>query len=178
MIPATMKGVLILAAAATVVSAQAPQPPLPLPPPPALQNYKLVTAERLKRPEDGDWLMVRRTYDGWGYSPLDQITTANVAKLQPVWMMSTGMNNGHQAPPYVNNGVMFVSTSYNQLIAINATTGAELWRYRSPSPPDARVSKPVNRGPPLYADKVFLALGEAVLVAIDAKSGKELWRTQ
>lgn len=152
------------------------QPP-PKPTPKVLDHYKAVTADRLKHPEDSDWLMVRRTYDGWGYSPLDQITSANVARLQPVWMMSTGMNNGHQAPPYVNNGVMFVSTSYNQLIAINAKTGDELWRYRSPSPPDARVSKPVNRGPALYGDKVFLALGEAVLVAIDAKSGKELWRT-
>jgi len=152
------------------------QPP-PKPTPKLLEQYKAVTADRLKHPEDSDWLMVRRTYDGWGYSPLDQITTANVARLQPVWMMSTGMNNGHQAPPYVNNGVMFVSTSYNQLIAIDAKTGDELWRYRSPSPADARVSKPVNRGPALFGDKVFLALGEAVLVAIDAKSGKVLWRT-
>jgi alcohol dehydrogenase (cytochrome c) len=154
-----------------------PVQPAAMPPSKLLTNYKPVTAHRLKHPEDGDWLMVRRTYDGWGYSPLDQITPANVARLQPVWMMSTGMNNGHQAPPYVNNGVMFVSTSYNQLIAIDAKTGDELWRYRSPSPPDARVSKPVNRGPALYGDRVFLALGEAVLVAIDAKSGKEIWRT-
>jgi len=101
------------------------QPPA-APPPALLQNYKLVTADRLTHPEDSDWLMVRRTYDGWGYSPLDQITPANVARLQPVWMMSTGMNNGHQAPPYVNNGVMFVSTPYNQLIAINARSGQEL----------------------------------------------------
>src|SRR6266487_3303139 len=133
---------------------------IPVQPPPAapsklLQMYKPVTAHRLKEPEDGDWLMVRRTYDGWGYSPLDQITTATVKRLQPVWLRSTGMNNGHQAPPIVNNGVMFVATSYNQVIALNARTGEELWRYRSPSPPDARVSKPVNRGVALYGDKVF-----------------------
>jgi len=152
------------------------QPP-PAPPSPTLQTYKPVTSQRLTHPEDGDWLMVRRTYDGWGYSPLEQITSANVKRLQPVWVMSTGMNNGHQAPPFVNNGVMFVATSYNQVIALNAKTGAELWRYRSPSPPDARVSKPVSRGVALYGDKVFFALGEAVLVAIDAKTGKEVWRT-
>src|SRR5688500_8771561 len=70
-----------------------PQPPSPAPPA-ALQNYPLVSAERLKRPADGEWLMVRRTYDGWGYSPLDQINTANVTRLQPVWTFSTGMNNG------------------------------------------------------------------------------------
>jgi len=152
------------------------QPPA-APPPAVLQSYQPVTDDRLLHPEDRDWLMVRRSYDGWGYSPLSQITPANVKRLQPVWLLSTGMNNGHQAPPIVNNGVMFVATSYNQVIALNAKTGQELWRYRSPSPPDARVSKPVNRGVALYGDKVFFALGEAVLVAIDAKTGKEVWRT-
>ena len=64
-----------------------PQSPLPLPQSPlpqipaALANYPSVTAERLKNPADGDWLMIRRTYDGWGYSPLDQITPANAEKL-------------------------------------------------------------------------------------------------
>src|SRR5438874_1122384 len=92
------------------------QPPA-APPSMLLQHYKPVTADRLKHPDDGDWLMVRRTYDGWGYSPLDQITPATVGRLRPVWLMSTGMNNGHQAPPVVSNGVMFVATSYNQLMA-------------------------------------------------------------
>ena len=54
------------------------QPPPPAPIPAILQNYQPVTAARLKNPEDGNWLMIRRTYDGWGYSPLDQITPANV----------------------------------------------------------------------------------------------------
>ena len=61
----------------------APPPPMPA----VLQNYQPVTAERLKNPEDGNWLMIRRTYDGWGYSPLDQITPANVARLKPVWVL-------------------------------------------------------------------------------------------
>src|SRR5881397_3668317 len=93
----------------------AQQPPAQPAEPPArvaavLENYKPVTADRLKKPEDGDWLMVRRTYDGWGYSPLEQITTKNVEKLQPVWSFSTGVLSGHEAPPMVNNGVMFVAT--------------------------------------------------------------------
>src|SRR5947207_1474795 len=67
--------------------AQAQQAPDPTPA--VLQNYKPITTERLKKPEDGDWLSVRRTYDGWGYSPLEQITTKNVDKLQPVWSFST-----------------------------------------------------------------------------------------
>ena len=151
------------------------QPPSP-PPPAVLQNYPAVSAERLKRPADGEWLMVRRTYDGWGYSPLDQINTANVSRLQPVWTLSTGMNNGHEAAPLVNGGVMFVSTSYNQVLALDARSGQTLWRYRSPVPTNAR-GKPVSRGVALFGDKVFVPLGEAALVALDAKTGKEIWRT-
>src|SRR5205823_14011512 len=116
-------------------SAQQPLPPLPKPdtPPPVqaiLQSYKPVTADRLKRPEDSDWLMYRRTYDGWGYSPLSQITTENAAKLKPGWTLATGQIEGHQAPPIVNNGVMLVATPGNQLLAIDAKAGNLLWRFK------------------------------------------------
>ena len=57
---------------------------------PPSRNYRPVTAERLKNPDAADWLMVRRTYDGWGYSPLKQITPANVARLERVWTFATG----------------------------------------------------------------------------------------
>ena len=67
--------------------------------PAILHHYKPVTAERLKNPGDGDWLMVRRTYDGWGYSPLDQITADNVRSLRPVWVFSTGEAKVHEAAP-------------------------------------------------------------------------------
>src|SRR5688572_16804268 len=103
------------------------QPPSP-PRPSVIVNYPAVSAERLKRPGDNEWLMVRRTYDGWGYSPLDQINTNNVSRLQPVWTMSTGMNNGHEAAPLVNGGIMFVSTSFNQVLALDARSGQMLWR--------------------------------------------------
>ena len=155
-------------------SAQPPQSPVP----PLLQRYKPVTTERLKKPEDSDWLMVRRTYDGWGYSPLDQITRDNVNRLQPVWVFSTGVANGHEAPPIVNNGVMFVATPGNQVIALDAKTGTILWRFRRPLPEDAIVLHPTTRGVALYGDKVFLAANEAVLVAIDARTGKETWTSK
>src|SRR5438105_15429063 len=85
----------LIALAMTRSWAQQPPPPPPSP----LLNYKTVTAERLKKPDDGDWLMARRTYDGWGYSPLTEITPANSARLQPVWSVATGVLNGHEAPP-------------------------------------------------------------------------------
>ena len=172
--------VAVIGLIATIAAQQAPPsatpaaPPLP-PVPAILQNYKLVTADRLKKPEDGDWLMTRRTYDGWGYSPLSQITPDNVKALQPVWTFSTGVSNGHEAPPIVNNGVMFVSTPGNQVIAIDVKTGRELWRYKRPIPPNAIVLHPTSRGVALFEDKIFFAAGEAVLVALNARTGEEVW---
>ena len=157
---------------------QPPQKPVAAPVPALLRQYKAVTAERLKRPEDDDWLMIRRTYDGWGYSPLSQITTGNVARLQPAWVFSTGAVNGHEAAPIVNNGVMFVSTPGNQVIALDARTGGFLWRYRRPLPEDAIVLHPTTRGVAVYGDKVFLAANECVLVALDARTGAEVWTTK
>jgi alcohol dehydrogenase (cytochrome c) len=157
--------------------AQQPPPVAPIPVPQILQHYKPVTAERLLKPEDGDWLMIRRTYDGWGYSPLDQITTGNVNRLRPVWVFATGVTSGHEAPPVVNNGVMFVSTPANQVIALDAKSGRQLWRYRRPVLEDGIVLHRTNRGVALYGDKVFVATSEAVLVALDAKTGRELWST-
>jgi alcohol dehydrogenase (cytochrome c) len=143
--------------------------------PEVLQKYSTVTADRLKRPADGDWLMVRRTYDGWGFSPLRQITADNVSRLTPVWSFSTGSINGHEATPIVNNGVMFVATPGNQVIAIDARTGALLWRYRNTPAPDVVLLHPTSRGVALYEDKVFFAQAEATLVALDARTGKPVW---
>ena len=153
--------------------AAAPPPPLPMPA--ILKNYKPVTADRLKKPDDGDWLSVRRTYDGWGYSPLQQITPQNVRGLQPVWVFSTGVTNAHEAPPMVNNGVMFVATPGNQVIAIEAKTGVLLWRYKRPLADDVILLHATSRGVALYGDKVYFASGDAVLVALDAATGKEVW---
>src|SRR6516165_2762570 len=166
--------ILALLLIAGTLAAQQPQQP-PAPTPVILENYKAVTADRLKKPEDGDWLMVRRTYDGWGYSPLEQITPKNVEKLVPVWEFSTGVVSGHEAPPIVNNGVMFVATPSNQVIAVDAKSGAVLWRYRRPLAEDVVLLHGTSRGVALSGDKVFFAAAEAVLVALDARTGQEVW---
>src|SRR5512142_2985066 len=114
-----------------------PGPPAPMPA--ILKNYQPVTAERLLKPEDGNWPMIRRTYDGWGYSPLDQITPANVARLKLVWSSTTGEGRAHEAAPVMNNGVIFITTPFNQVIAFDGTTGTILWRYRRPRPQGANV---------------------------------------
>jgi alcohol dehydrogenase (cytochrome c) len=159
-------------------SGQGPQAPVEAPIPLVLQKYQPVTAERLKHPEDGNWLMIRRTYDGWGYSPLEQVTPVNVARLKPLWLLSTGETRAHESAPIVNNGVMFVTTPMNQVIAIDAKSGTLLWRYRRKRPDGATVPHETNRGIALYGDKVYFAAGEAVLVALDAKTGREVWTTE
>jgi alcohol dehydrogenase (cytochrome c) len=178
-------GVTVSVLALSVIASGGPlqqTPPVPPPPPtpvPAiLQNYKPVTSERLTNPDDGDWLMVRRMYTGWGYSPLDQITPDNVTRLQPAWVFATGVTNGHEAPPIVNRGVMFVATPSNQVMAIDAVTGSILWRYRRQLPEVVILLHGTSRGVALHGDKVFFAAAEAVLVALDARTGKEVWTTK
>ncbi len=164
-----------VALAAAVAAQQAPPRPAAPPVAAALQNYTPVDAARLKNPGDGEWLMIRRTYDGWGYSPLDQITPATIARLQPEWSFSTGLTSGHQAAPIVNGGVMFVSTPNNNVIALDAKTGMLLWRYRRALPSDLIQAHNTSRGIALYGDKVYFAAAEAVLVALDAHTGREAW---
>jgi alcohol dehydrogenase (cytochrome c) len=147
------------------------------PAPRVLANYQSVTAERLRNPDPQDWLMIRRTYDGWGFSPLSQITTDNVAQLRQVWTVPTDELKVHEAAPVVNGGVMFISTPNNQVMALEAVTGDLLWRYRRPRPEGAFVLHDTNRGVALYGDTVFYAAAEAVLVALDARTGRELWTT-
>jgi len=145
---------------------------------PVLQDYKPVTTDRLKNPEPENWLMIRRTWDGQGYSPLDKITPANVTRLQPAWVFSTGVSSGHESAPLVNDGVMFVSTPGNQVLAIDAKTGLLLWRYRRPLPDDVVLMHPTSRGVALYGDNVYFCSGDATLIAINAKTGKEVWATK
>jgi alcohol dehydrogenase (cytochrome c) len=145
--------------------------------PAALRNYRPVTAARLRAPEAGEWLMNRRTYDGWGYSPLTQITPANVATLQPAWIVSTGVLNGHESALLVNGDVMIASTPGNQVIALDVRTGTLLWKYSRPLAPTVIARHPTTRGVALYGDTVFLAANDAVLVALDARTGRIRWTT-
>lgn len=136
------------------------------------QAYTPVTNERLLNPEPENWLMYRGTYNSWGYSPLDQITPDNVGKLVPAWTFSTGVTEGHQAPPIVNNGVMFVTSPENQVFAFNAKTGDLLWRYERELPEDLSQLHPTNRGVALYGDKVYFGTVDTYVVALDAKTGE------
>lgn len=137
--------------------------------------YSPVTDERLINPEPGNWLHYRGTYDGSGYSPLDSINTENVANLTPVWSFATGVVQGHQSPPLVNDGVMFITTPQAQVIALDAVTGDLLWRYKRELPPGTTMLHQTNRGVGLYGNLVFLGSHDAYLTALDARTGEVVW---
>jgi alcohol dehydrogenase (cytochrome c) len=158
-----------LAAALPALAAQADN---------GLKDYAPVTDARLASPEAGNWLQYRGNYGGWGYSPLDKINAGNVGKLKLAWSLATGQIEGHQSPPIVNNGYMYVTTPGAQVIALDAATGAELWRYKKELPADLMQLHPTNRGVALYGDKVYVATVDANLVALDAKTGKVAWTAQ
>ncbi len=143
-----------------------------------LKTYGPVTQQRLENPEVGNWLLYRRTYDGHGFSPLKQINSDNVRRLEPVWSFSTGVIEGHEAPPMVNNGVMFVTTPEDQVLAFNAATGDLIWRYKPKLPGDLFQLHPTNRGVALWGDKLYLATVNSRLIALDAKTGKPVWESK
>jgi alcohol dehydrogenase (cytochrome c) len=140
--------------------------------------YASVSQARLENPEPANWLLFRRTYDANGYSPLNQINATNVKRLVPVWTFATGLREGHQSPPLVNDGVMFFTTPYNNVIALDARTGDQLWRYQRELPEDLVQMHPTNRGVALWGDRVYMATVDAFLVALDARTGEVVWERQ
>jgi alcohol dehydrogenase (cytochrome c) len=141
-------------------------------------EYSPVTDARLLNPEPENWLMYRGTYNSHGYSPLNEINTGNVKRLKPLWSFSTGLREGHQSPPIVNDGFMFITTPHNHLLALDAASGELLWRYIRELPEDQVQMHPTNRGVALYGDLVYMATADCYVVALNAKTGEVVWETE
>ena len=134
-----------------------------------------VTDAVLREPDPNDWLIYRRTYNGWGYSPLDQITRENVADLQLawVWAMADGRN---QPTPLVYDGVMYLANPGNIVQALDAVTGTLLWEYQRQLP-DA-MQGGGTRNLAIYDDKIFMGTQDAYMVALDSRTGAVVWETR
>jgi len=145
----------------------------------AAPEYPSVTDARLSNAaRDDGWLMYRRDYASTGYAPFDQINTSNVDKLKVAFDVKSALTQGHEAAPVVNGNYMFVTTPMDHLMALDATTGKELWTYVFPI--DAKALKTVccdvvNRGVALYGDNVYMETLDNHVVALDAKTGKLKW---
>lgn len=144
-----------------------------------IPDYAPVTDQALRNPPASDWLMYRRNYQGWSYSPLNQINRGNVGKLQLVW--SWAMNDGgtQETTPLVRNGIMFLHSPGNVIQALNAKTGELIWENRIGPPPAQAFGSGADptRSMGLYGDKLYFATHEAKLIALDAQSGAIAWQT-
>ena len=141
-----------------------------------VKNYVPVTDEMLRNPDPGDWLMARRNYQGWSYSPLTQITRDNVKDLQLVWMWAMNEGGGASEPmPLVHNGIIYLINTTNILQALDARTGELIWENHVG--PNAQVGMGAMRNIAIYQDKVLFATNDARLVALDARTGKKVWET-
>jgi alcohol dehydrogenase (cytochrome c) len=138
-----------------------------------VKNFTPVTDAMLLNPPPGDWLNWRRTLDGWGYSPLNQINTQNAHQLQLVW--SWGLGPGDSQPtPLVHDGIMYVPSPQGLVQAIDAETGEFIWEYKKSFEVQPTFLT-MMRSIAIYGDKIFVSTHDAHLVALNARTGAVVW---
>jgi glucose dehydrogenase len=123
-----------------------------------------------------EWPSFGRDYANQRFSPLIQINVNNVKNLRTAWHYHSGVKAVFQATPIVVDGVMYVSLPFNHVVALDAKTGKEIWRYEHQRLKDwAMCCGPANRGVAVGYGKVFIGTVDARLIALDAKTGKMVW---
>ncbi len=127
----------------------------------------------------GAWLHSNGDYGNTRYSAASQINTGNVKNLRPAFVFQTEVLESMETSPIVVDGVMYLTTSYDHVYAINATTGEEYWHYKHKMGPITTFCcGPNNRGVAISGGKLFLGTLDARLVALDAKTGAVLWNVE
>jgi PQQ-dependent dehydrogenase (methanol/ethanol family) len=118
-------------------------------------------------------------YEQTRYYQGKQINKSNVGKLRPAWIFQTEVKESLETTPIIVDGVMYVTTSFNHVYAIDAKTGEQFWHYKHKmGPVTTYCCGPNNRGVAIYKDKVYMGTLDAKLVALDAKTGSLVWETQ
>ncbi|MBT4487863.1 MAG: PQQ-binding-like beta-propeller repeat protein [Rhodospirillaceae bacterium] len=125
-----------------------------------------------------DWLTYGHGYDNQRFSNLDQINRTTIAGLAPAWTYHTGIRGTFQGSPLIADGVMYLSTPRNHVIALDAATGAEIWRYEHIMRAKRLCCGPANKGPAIGYGMIFMATADARLVALDRATGKLVWDTR
>ena len=144
-------------------------------------NMATVTQDMLNRAgsDANNFLHTNGNYAQTRYYPASQINTSNVKNLRPAWIFQTEIVESMETSPLVINGVMYVTTSFNHVYALDAATGSQIWHYKHKMGPiTTYCCGPNNRGVAAYGDKVFMGTLDARLIALDAKTGKKVWDTQ
>ena len=140
-----------------------------------LQRFNPPSDTELADPPSGDWLHWRGNPSSWGYSPLTQVDTSNVHRLQLAW--SWGMEDGRsQQAPLVRDGVLFLSNPGNVIQALDARDGTPMWEYRRRFPDGGGQNQ--LRTLAIWEDLIFVATSDAYMVALDAPTGAVRWQTR
>jgi PQQ-dependent dehydrogenase (methanol/ethanol family) len=144
-------------------------------------DMNLVTQDMMNRAagDGNNFLHTNGNYSQTRYYPARQINVGNVHKLRPAWIFQTEVVETMETTPLVINGVMFATTSFNHVYALDAATGEEIWHYKHKMGPITTFCcGPNNRGVAAYGDKVYMGTLDAKLVALDAKTGRLVWEQQ
>jgi len=144
-------------------------------------NMDVVTQDMLDRAagDANNFLHTNGNYAQTRYYPSSQINKNNVKNLRPAWIFQTEIVESMETSPLIVNGIMYATTSFNHVYALNAATGEQIWHYKHKMGPiTTYCCGPNNRGVAAYGDKVYMGTLDAKLVALDAKSGKVVWETQ
>ena len=149
--------------------------------PGASPSFSPVTWERLLSAADEpeNWLMYSGTLDSQRFSRLDQIHNRNVGKLELKWAYQIPQLDRAETTPLVVDGVMFITESPSNVVAVDAATGRLYWRYDHPLPDDLRVCcGRNNRGVAILGETLYMSTLDAHLVAIDARTGNLVWNRE
>ena len=138
------------------------------------RRFVPVTDAMLQKPDPADWLMWRRTLDGWGYSPLNQVTRANVDKLTLVWKRDMAMGGSNESTPLVHDGVMYLPNTGDLIQALDAQTGELIWESQRP----LQRNRGTNRNIAIYGSTIIDTSMDNAVYALDAQTGKLAWQTQ
>jgi len=137
-----------------------------------------VTFDRLlqAQKEPQNWLTYSGTYSSQRYSLLSQVTPANVQDLELQWVFQANSIQKFEATPLVVDGVMYLTQSPSDVIALDPKSGHVFWVYQHPTPPDILICcGQVNRGVAMLGNTLFVGTLDARLVALDARSGHPIW---
>jgi alcohol dehydrogenase (cytochrome c) len=140
--------------------------------------FSPITWERLINAGDEpeNWLMYSGTLDAQRYSQLDEINTSNVTEMELKWAYQIPVIDRAETVPLVVDGIMFITEAPSNLVAVDAQTGRQYWRYDHDLPEDLRICcGRNNRGVAILGETLFMSTLDAHLVAIDARTGNVLW---
>lgn len=136
-----------------------------------VDDARLLAADR----DAANWVLPGRDYGNRRFSPLAEIDASNVKRLVPKWIYQTGYAATFQTSPLVADGVMYLTAPFSHVMAVDAKTGRELWRYEHKSTQKKLCCGPANRGAALGYGKVYVATVDARLVALDQATGRPVW---